>query len=637
MFLTATDQKIEAVLSGAVAANQVQFVAAYADITTTTFVPGESDGITSDTTDVDVVPAPASSTQRQIKSLSFYNADTAAVELTVKLSNGGTERVLVKATLAAAVTLVWTPEHGWQKGVIGSHSFIDLPDTPGSYSGNASLVPSVNSGETALEFVTVANSVFGRTGAVTAQSGDYNAGQIDETSSAKIMTTSERIKLAGIESGAEVNDVDSVFGRTGAVTAQSGDYSFLQLGDTPGNYTGDANKVPQVNSGETALEFTDTLLMGDGTAAAPAYSFAADPDTGMRRPAANTLAWSFGGVEGFRAVGESLRVGTAEDANTVFAGTSEGGVLEGDRLAIASDGLSSIFLNRIGTDGQTVRFLRDGVQVGGILTGNDGRLVLQADPANTQVSSYLSFEIDNAEVGRFSVNSSLLLSDGTNTNPGMAFLNDPNTGFARPGADEIDVVIGGSNVIRFLSSGFYVGTTSATTSDVGVQCQPQGGVFVTRDSNYPFQLRRNTDTGSLARFLSDGTVVGTISTDGASTSYNTSSDHRLKEQVIPMSGAAGRINQLNPVRFKFVGEPGIKDGFLAHEVAGVIPEAVQGEKDAVDEEGNIIPQSMDYSKLTPLLTAATQENTASIESNATAIQELESRIAQLENSNAARQ
>ena len=112
--------------------------------------------------------------------------------------------------------------------------------------------------------------------------------------------------------------------------------------------------------------------------------------------------------------------------------------------------------------------------------------------------------------------------------------------------------------------------------------------------------------------------VGRISTNSSSTSYVTSSDYRLKENVIPMSDSISRINQLKPSRFNFIIDPETTvDGFLAHEVQDIVPEAIVGDKDEIDEEGNPVYQGIDQAKLVPLLVAA--------------IQELEARVKELEN------
>jgi hypothetical protein len=118
--------------------------------------------------------------------------------------------------------------------------------------------------------------------------------------------------------------------------------------------------------------------------------------------------------------------------------------------------------------------------------------------------------------------------------------------------------------------------------------------------------------------------VGTITTNGSATAYNTSSDYRLKENVVPLTGAANRINQLQVHRFNFISDPDrTVDGFIAHEAQAVVPECVTGTKDEVDADGNPIYQGIDQSKLVPLLTAALQEAIAKIET-------LEAKVAALE-------
>ena len=126
---------------------------------------------------------------------------------------------------------------------------------------------------------------------------------------------------------------------------------------------------------------------------------------------------------------------------------------------------------------------------------------------------------------------------------------------------------------------------------------------------------------------------GTIFTSGTSTTYATTSDYRLKENNTPITNATERVKQLKPIRFNFIKDPDTTvDGFLAHEVAEVVPEAVAGEKDATaevniyDEDNNVIgtetkivSQGIDQAKLVPLLVAT--------------IQELEARITALEAAN----
>jgi hypothetical protein len=95
---------------------------------------------------------------------------------------------------------------------------------------------------------------------------------------------------------------------------------------------------------------------------------------------------------------------------------------------------------------------------------------------------------------------------------------------------------------------------------------------------------------------SGGSKIGSISSNNSTVAYNTSSDYRLKENVVDVTGASARVQQLNPVRFNFISDPDTTvDGFLAHEVQDVVPEAITGAKDAVDAEGKPVYQGIDQS------------------------------------------
>ena len=126
-------------------------------------------------------------------------------------------------------------------------------------------------------------------------------------------------------------------------------------------------------------------------------------------------------------------------------------------------------------------------------------------------------------------------------------------------------------------------------------------------------------------FYNDNGSVGTIKTNGSTTSYNTTSDYRLKTDVQPMIGATERLKALKPVNFEWIADGTRVDGFIAHEVQEIVPEAISGEKDAVDEDDNPDYQGIDQSKLVPLLTAAIQEQQQIIEDLKSRIETLESK------------
>ena len=127
------------------------------------------------------------------------------------------------------------------------------------------------------------------------------------------------------------------------------------------------------------------------------------------------------------------------------------------------------------------------------------------------------------------------------------------------------------------------------------------------------EVGRFTSTGAMATFYYNGSAVGNISTNGTTTAYNTSSDYRLKENVQLMVGALAKVSQLKPCTYTWKSNGSAGEGFIAHELAEVCPDAVHGDKDAVDEDGNPVYQGIDTSFLVATLTAAIQELNAKFE------------------------
>tara|TARA_E500000318_G_scaffold103789_1_gene109198 strand:+ start:513 stop:3212 length:2700 start_codon:yes stop_codon:yes gene_type:complete len=146
----------------------------------------------------------------------------------------------------------------------------------------------------------------------------------------------------------------------------------------------------------------------------------------------------------------------------------------------------------------------------------------------------------------------------------------------------------------------------------------------------PINIRQTTSllNNPFITFLnSSGDTAGSIIQNGVnSVTYATSSDYRLKDNVVELTAAIPRLKQLAPKRFNFTAAADVTvDGFLAHEAQAVVPEAVTGSHNQVDGDGNPVMQGIDQSKLVPLLTAALQEAIGRIET-------LETRIATLEGS-----
>ena len=132
------------------------------------------------------------------------------------------------------------------------------------------------------------------------------------------------------------------------------------------------------------------------------------------------------------------------------------------------------------------------------------------------------------------------------------------------------------------------------------------------------QIWTNTAGGSATQNIvllyRGSTLVGSIQGSNTGTAYNTSSDYRLKENIAPMTGALNVVQKLNPVTYNWKVDGSSGQGFIAHELAEVVPDCVSGGKDAVDSEGKPVYQGIDTSFLVATLTAAIQELKAELDS-----------------------
>jgi hypothetical protein len=320
------------------------------------------------------------------------------------------------------------------------------------------------------------------------------------------------------------------------------------------------------------------------------------------------------------------RVVYSHSTDALYFGTN--GITE--RARIDSSGR---FL--IGTSTSVTTLLGAGLQVhgtGALAYVNSGRW-----SDNTAFSEYIFSKSRGASVGTRAIVQS---GDGLG---GIQFTGDDGTSFVSaasitaavdgtPGANDMpgrlvfsttaDGADSPTERMRINNAGavFVGGSTSIASIESGAQ---DGKVFKFGTHEASSGATITTQAFHFS-FANPNGFVGSISTSGSATAYNTSSDYRLKENVIPLTGAADRLNQLQVHRFNFIADPDkIVDGFIAHEAQAVVPECVTGTKDEVDDDGNPVYQGIDQSKLVPLLTAALQEAIGRIET-------LEAKVAALE-------
>jgi hypothetical protein len=270
----------------------------------------------------------------------------------------------------------------------------------------------------------------------------------------------------------------------------------------------------------------------------------------------------------------------------------------------------------------------------------DGATIFLAKSRNSTVGSQTIIQ-NGDEIG-------VLKARGSN---GSAFVDaasitfavdgTPGSGNDMPGRIVFGTSADGTSSItergRFDSLGsLLLGKTNSTATTRGISLAGTGGAtFVDSQTGDGPQIQVCNIWSSVLngyRFFSfrinaGANEVGSISTNGSNnTSYNTSSDYRLKENVQPMTGALAKVAALKPVTYKWKSDGSDGEGFIAHELAEVCPQAVTGEKDAVDDEGKPKHQGVDTSFLVATLTAAIQELKAELDATKAQVAALQAKV-----------
>ena len=298
------------------------------------------------------------------------------------------------------------------------------------------------------------------------------------------------------------------------------------------------------------LNGTDGLSDVDGTAATPAIR-GTDTNTGIFFPAADTIAFSEGGVE-------SMRI---DSAGNVGIGTSSPNA--NAKLTLTDGTGAAQYFNSTGAGGDAA-YIALQKSVDGLTFGCENRGFVWKTGSATVLGG--------TERMRISAGGNLLVN-ATSQTFGEKFK------VVNSGA--------GNNAAFF----WFDDATNDRGAILVKNTRASGGT-----------------SGSMVAFLnSSDSAVGAITSTGSATTYSTSSDYRLKENIAPMTGALGVVQQLKPVTYNWKVDGSSGQGFIAHELQAVVPDCVTGEKDALNEDGSIKAQGIDTSFLVATLTAAIQE------------------------------
>ena len=316
---------------------------------------------------------------------------------------------------------------------------------------------------------------------------------------------------------------------------------------------------------------------------------------------------------------------TASGANT------EGVELRPTLSTFTSDGGTAVYVSRLTNNGDLIGFEKDSATIGSIGTAADRMYIGSNDtglqfegfqndtiiPFNPSTGAMRSGAID---LGYSSSRFKNGYFSGTVYADQFLGQNDTNTGIAVGGNDVIQLSTGGSEKARVTATGqLLVGKTAEgdlTTDGIEIRGS-DNSLYITRSSICAY-LNRTTSDGSIMHFRRNNSTVGSISVTTSGTTYNTTSDLRLKENIEPLV-ATDKLMAMNPVSYNWKAEPdGPRSmGFIAQEMQDVMPEAVS----VGDDEDAMM--SMDYGRITPILVSALQDAHRKIE-------QLEQRLADME-------
>ena len=546
---------------------------------------------------------------------------------------------------------------------------LDVSRLGGSWAGAAT------SG-TSVALFQAGGGVAGSGAAITIGGGNTSATEIlfadvDDTDVGKIRYYHANDTMTFNTNGAESMSIDS----SGNIIVTSGTFTVQGSAELNGNTTVGGTFTVQGSTelnGNTTVDGSLTVQGSTGSI------FLRDSDV-----SASSKIWqtgenlyidnqsTTGGDTYFRTDNGKIRQIIRDNGDISFRNTA--GTVDGLWWDAADESLG------IGTTGPTQK-----LEVAGniLMDATDASLLIKSGATGTTGSVGFTFNTEATSFGSLSLPYDTRASVGLTLQSfyPVTIQSTGDTVFDTAGVERLRIYSDGSMKTGTAADSFPSNNTSGT----GVGITTAGRLSAGAQSDTCMSFGRNTTTGSTANFYYNGSVVGTISVTGSATAYNTSSDYRLKENVTPIQGASDIVKAMQPVTYTFKSDGSWHDGFLAHELQVLHPRAVIGDKDGMrDEEYEVTPavyedviipaveavaevpavyddegvlvsemvpaidaqperteqhlvteavmgtrsvpdyQGVDYSKLTPILTAALQEALNKIDA-------LEARVAALE-------
>jgi len=376
-----------------------------------------------------------------------------------------------------------------------------------------------------------------------------------------------------------------------------------------------------------------TVQFAAGSAAAPSITFTGDTNTGIFSPSADAIAFTEGGVESMRIdasgnVGIGLTsytgklavngvIATYASTDNNYRGSMD---VENGNLRFIAPPFASNPTNMVFHTGSasTERMRIDSSGNVGIGLSNPSFRLDVARGSSGVVLNLQGTDAYNAETGiTFSTQRAKISGflEGTGGIPGasLRFFTMPNEGSI---TERMRITSGGDLLVGATSGntsrGVFARASATSNTDATLSLIATNSTNVLLGMATPDSavcLRKESGVASI------DAVTGNQSnyTNFRASAFSVQSDYRVKENIAPIENAISKVNQLNPVRFNYVEGcmsytgGNLVDGFLAHEVSNIVPEAVIGDKDAVKEDGTPLYQSLDQAKLIPIMVKAIQE------------------------------